>query len=72
MLLTTTLERVFIYKDSGQEVRLKDPGDHFSAEAVLNFYAATYPALTTAKIIGPDIRNDEVQYRFESVMGVKG
>lgn len=72
MLKTTALERIFLHKENGTEVRLNDPGDTFSPEAVLNFYAGTYPILTTAKIIGPDIKNDEVQYRFESTMGTKG
>jgi len=38
----------------------------------LNFYANTYPILTTAKISAPRIEEDTVQYQFESVMGTKG
>lgn len=72
MLLATQLERVFILKDNGQEVRLSDPEPKWSVEAVMNFYANTYPILTTAKISVPQIKNDSVQYRFESVMGTKG
>jgi PRTRC genetic system protein C len=72
MLLATQLDRVFILKDRGQEIRLTDPEPTWSAEAVLNFYAATYPALTTAKVSAPVIKDDTVQYRFESVMGTKG
>lgn len=72
MLLATQLERVFILKENGQEVRLKDPEPRWSVEAVMNFYANTYPILTTAKISAPHIKDDTVQYRFESVMGTKG
>lgn len=72
MLLATQLERVFILKDNGQEIRLTDPQPKWSVEAVMNFYANTYPILTTAKVSAPQIRNDTVEYRFERVMGTKG
>jgi PRTRC genetic system protein C len=72
MLVTTNLNRIFILKEKGQEIRLNDPGDNWNAEAVLNFYANTYPILTTAKITGPEIKNDEIEYRFETTMGTKG
>lgn len=72
MLLATQLERVFIINENGQEIRLSDPAPKWSVEAVMNFYANTYPILTTAKISAPQIKNDSVQYRFESVMGTKG
>ena len=72
MLLATQLERVFILKDKGQEIRLTDPEPRWSVEAVLNFYAKTYPILTTAKIAVPQIKDDAVEYKFESVMGTKG
>ncbi len=72
MLLATQLERVFIIKDKGQEIRLTDPEPKWSVESVLNFYATTYPILTTAKVSAPIIKEDTVQYQFESVMGTKG
>ncbi|CAH0335089.1 hypothetical protein FVB9288_00709 [Flavobacterium sp. CECT 9288] len=72
MLLATQLERVFILKDKGQEIRLTDPKPHWSVEAVMNFYANMYPILTTAKISAPQIKDDAVEYKFESVMGTKG
>ncbi len=72
MLLATQLERVFILKDKGQEIRLTDPEPKWSVEAVMNFYANTYPILTTAKVSAPIILDDTVQYKFESVMGTKG
>lgn len=72
MLRTTELKRVFILKDRGQEIRLSDPEPQWSVETVLNFYANTYPTLTTAKISAPKIGDEEVFYHFESVMGTKG
>jgi PRTRC genetic system protein C len=72
MLLATQLERVFVLKDNGEEIKLTDPEPKWSVEAVMNFYANTYPILTTAKASAPQIKNDTVEYRFESVMGTKG
>ncbi|UZT98939.1 PRTRC system protein C [Chryseobacterium fluminis] len=72
MLLATELERVFIIVDKGQEIKLSDPEPKWSVEAVMNFYANTYPILTTAKVSPPVIREDTLQYTFESVMGTKG
>ncbi|AYM99191.1 PRTRC system protein C [Chryseobacterium sp. 3008163] len=72
MLLATELERVFIIVDKGQEIKLSDPEPKWSVEAVMNFYANTYPILTTAKVSAPLIREDTLQYTFESIMGTKG
>ncbi|ATL48935.1 PRTRC system protein C [Chitinophaga caeni] len=72
MLIATQLERVFILNDSGREIRLADPEPAWSTDAVLNYYANTYPILTTAKVSAPVIREQTVQYRFDSVMGTKG
>lgn len=72
MLLATLLDRVFIFKDNGQEIRLTDPEPKWSVESVMNFYANTYPILTTSKILAPKIKDDAVEYKFESVIGTKG
>ncbi|MBS1532555.1 MAG: PRTRC system protein C [Bacteroidetes bacterium] len=72
MLVTSRLQRVFLFEDRQETIRLADPSSTFTPEAVQNFYAQTYPVLTTAKIEGPDIRNDEIQYRFISTIGTKG
>ncbi|MEZ2336369.1 PRTRC system protein C [Mucilaginibacter sp. RCC_168] len=71
-MIVNQLKRVFLHKENGQEVRLADPGAEFTANDVQNFYSTNYPVLTNAKIIGPEIKDDEVQYRFESTMGFKG
>jgi PRTRC genetic system protein C len=72
MLLATELERVFVIIDKGQEIKLSDPEPKWSVETVMNFYANTYPILTTAKVSAPVIRDDTLQYTFESIMGTKG
>lgn len=72
MLVAKNLERIFLLKENGTDIQLADPEPLWSAEAVMNFYAHTYPILTTAKVSAPRIEDDTVQYRFESVMGTKG
>ena len=72
MLLVNNLERVFIHTEKGMDIELTDPSPTLSEEAVLNFYAQTYPVLTTAKIEGPEIINDRVQFKFISTIGTKG
>jgi len=72
MLLATQLERVFLFHDNNHDIELADPEPKWSADAVMNFYTNVYPILTMAKVSGPFIREDKVQYRFESVMGTKG
>ncbi len=72
MLIAKQLDRIFLLKENGTDIRLTDPEPSWSVEAVMNFYANTYPILSTAKISTPRIEDDTVQYRFESVMGIKG
>lgn len=72
MLTASILPRVFVFKDKGNEVRLSDPSNKMSPEEVMNFYSGTYPILTTAKIEGPEITGDEIEYRFITTLGTKG
>ena len=72
MLVATSLERVFTFRDKEQDIKLADPSSSFSPEAVLNFYAQTYPILTTATIEGPIINDDALQYKFVTQIGTKG
>lgn len=72
MLLATALERVFLLKEKEQELTLSDPNPNWSVQSVLNHYSNTYPILTTAKISAPAIKEDTIQYRFETVIGTKG
>lgn len=71
-LITTTFKRVFIMQDKGQSLELADPERSLSPGTVLNFYANTYPILTTAKVSQGEVRNDRLEYRFDSIMGTKG
>lgn len=72
MLLSNSLERVFITIQNGQEIRLSDPEPRWSVETVMNYYANIYPILTTAKVSIPRIKDDSVEYKFESTLGTKG
>ncbi|WP_234733423.1 PRTRC system protein C [Tellurirhabdus bombi] len=71
-LLATQLERKFKFINKGQTLDLTDPDPGMSPQAVLNFYANTYPELITAKISEPKFDNDQLEYKFETVMGTKG
>lgn len=72
MLTTKHIARIFSFKDKEQDINLADPSPTFSPEAVLNFYAQTYPILTTATITGPVIKDDAIQYQFVTQIGTKG
>lgn len=72
MLLSVELMRVFVLMEKGQKIILDDPEPRWSVDAVMNFYANTYPILTTSKVSAPVIRDDSVVYTFENVMGTKG
>ncbi|RQO37733.1 PRTRC system protein C [Chryseobacterium sp. KBW03] len=72
MLLSVELARVFVLVDKGLKIILDDPEPRWSVDAVMNFYANTYPILTTSKVSAPVIKDDSVVYTFESVMGTKG
>lgn len=72
MLLATEFKRIFKFTEKGTEIKLEDPAAELSPEAVLNFYSAQYPILTTAKVEGPVFNNDQMIYTFKTVMGTKG
>lgn len=72
MLTSSILPRVFIFKDKEQEIRLSDPSGNYTPEQVMNFYSGTYPILTTAKVEGPEIRGDQIEYTFITTLGTKG
>lgn len=72
MIIKTILAREFAFKDQGRDIKLADPDKGLSPEAVLNFYSNTYPQLVTAKIEGPEVKDDKVCYSFISTVGTKG
>lgn len=72
MLQINSIPRVFVFKQGGQDIHLSDPSGRFTPEQVMDFYSGTYPILTTAKIEGPEMTGDEIQYRFITTIGTKG
>lgn len=68
----TIMTRVFLHKVNGQEIRLTDPNPAFTPADVQHFYAGTYPILTNAKLMEPEITDGEVLFRFETTIGTKG
>jgi PRTRC genetic system protein C len=72
MLVAKELQRIFLFKIKNEEIKLSDPEQKLSPQAVMNFYANTYPELVTATIDGPYIKDDAVQYKFVSTLGTKG
>lgn len=72
MLTANILPRIFVFKDKDNEIRLSDPSNKMSPEEVMDFYSGTYPILTTAKIEGPEITGDEIEFKFITTLGTKG
>ncbi|MFC6100826.1 PRTRC system protein C [Olivibacter domesticus] len=72
MLQTTLMPRVFKHTVDGVETLLSDPNPEFSIEQVQDFYSLMYPALLSSTVQGPYISDDQIQYAFSSVIGVKG
>ncbi|WP_454801439.1 PRTRC system protein C [Mucilaginibacter phyllosphaerae] len=72
MLNVKKLPRVFIHTENGEKLRLEDPNDSLSPEGVCNHFSNLYAILTTAKIVGPEIRNDVQEFEFVSTIGTKG
>jgi PRTRC genetic system protein C len=72
MLTATIMPRVFLFELEGQDVKLPDPDDKWTPQRVLDYYTGTYPALTTAKVSGGEIEDDQLVYRFETTIGTKG
>ena len=68
----TGLNRRFTFKHGTETVTLTDPDLSMSPEAVMNFFANTYPELTTATVHGPKIEDDEAVYEFRTTIGTKG
>ncbi|MBR8720236.1 hypothetical protein IX307_001340 [Bacteroides pyogenes] len=62
------LDRVFKYGDR----ELSDPDSSMSPDEVMNFYANTYPELTTSNVHGPEIEDDKAVYTFKTTVGTKG
>lgn len=46
MLIANQMPRIFLMKEKGNDISLADPDAKWSIDAVLQFYANTYPILT--------------------------
>lgn len=64
----TGLKRVFKYGSK----TLSDPDKSMTPDEVMNFYAGTYPELTTSNVHGPQIDGDKAVYEFKTTVGTKG
>ncbi len=73
MALTVSgLERKFSFRKGNSVIALADPDPSWSADDVMNYYANTYPELTTATVQGPEIKDDIAEYEFKTTIGTKG
>lgn len=53
-------------------LQLPDPDDRMTPEQVRDFYASSYPEITTASIEGPDISDGTLCFKFVRALGTKG
>lgn len=68
----TGLKKVITFKPKGgREIELPYPDGMTPAEAGA-FYSKTYPELTTAKVTGPEIKDNLATYEFSTAVGTKG
>lgn len=66
------MKRQFRFEKNGKTVVLDDVDPNMDAEDVMNFYANTYPELTTSRVGGFEIESDMVVYTFKTTLGTKG
>lgn len=52
--------------------QLDDPDPNMTPEEVMQFYAGTYPELTTSNVHGPKMDGDVAVYEFKTTVGTKG
>lgn len=62
------LKRVFNFN----ELVLEDPNPAFEPQEVLEFYANTYPELTSASVEEGEITPEQMTYTFKIAKGTKG
>jgi len=73
MSLQVTGKREFHFKKGTEVIKLDDPNNSWSPEAVMDFYSNQYTELVTGTISGPDLGdNDEIIYQFGFVPKSKG
>lgn len=52
--------------------QLDDPDPDMTPEEVMQFYAGTYPELTTSNVHGPKMEGEVAVYEFKTTVGTKG
>lgn len=52
--------------------QLDDPDPEMTPEEVMQFYAGTYPELTTSNVHGPKMDGEVAVYEFKTTVGTKG
>lgn len=52
--------------------KLPDPNPNISPKEVARIYSNQYPELTTANIVGPELKEEKAVYTFESSFKPKG
>lgn len=67
-LSVTEGKRIFKFDDR----QLADPDPGMTADAVLNFYSAQFPELTTSTVSGPKMEDGHAVYKFKTTVGTKG
>ena len=51
---------------------MDDPDPEMTPEEVMQFYAGTYPELTTSNVHGPKMEGEVAVYEFKTTVGTKG
>lgn len=67
-LLVKALVRVFVFNG----MRLPDPDPTMSPAKVKDFFAAMYPELINAEVLGPVEKTGELEFEFRRSTGTKG
>lgn len=62
------LKRIFKFGNR----TLSDPDKSMTPDEVMNFYAGTYPELTTSNVHGPKVEDGQAVYEFKTTVGTKG
>jgi len=53
-------------------LQLPDPDERMTPEQVRDFYASSYPEITTAAIEGPEVSDGKLNFKFTRALGTKG
>ena len=67
-LNVTGMKRVFKFGNR----ELEDPDKNMTPDEVMQFYAGTYPELTTSNVHGPKVEDEVALYEFKTTVGTKG